>query len=137
MDNGRVLIKWGYNEYWLLPEGMKADQIRALVGSIKIQIDYESDKYYPSAMDQQIKIEIIGSDEISDFIVVCKREEYKLIAQEVKERIGDRKHRAIRFNKEKCFVGNERIDYIEDIADPSFDPEEIINNIVEMALAEK
>lgn len=140
-SNTRILIEFGYSDRFLLPAGTSADQMAVLANAVKIDESYSGPSrgsLCPSqTSNSKVKVYIISANEISKFVDEREgedaHEDYDIIIEEVKNRIGNKNHGVIRFRKKNIIVGDEEIDY-EDLANPETDPETIIDSIVSKAL---
>lgn len=135
----RIHIDAGYSGKFILPEGTSADAMAILVNAIPVEQTYCNGEYqtHPDPSKNKILMTIVNIENMRYFVDARSEDnhtEYDIIIDEVKSKIKDTKHAVIVFGSSSIKVGKTSIEY-KDLADPEVDPEVIISEIVDLALA--
>jgi len=129
----RIYVEFAYGKF-ILPEGTSADAMAILANAIPVETEYGGGKHHihPSCEGKNIEIKIISSDVIETLIDVRgdEHQDYDIIFDEVKSALANKKdHGVVIFGSNNIRAHNEKFEY-EDMANPDFDPEDLIKKIV-------
>lgn len=136
-SNTRILVEIGYTKF-VLPEGTSADAMAILANAVPVGVSYGRGKHHihPEHEDKKIDIRIIDAGDIETLLDLRGEDEhqdYDIIFNEVESALKGKDHGSVIFNSNRIEACDKRFEYA-DMADPEFDPQKLIGEIIEAAL---
>ena len=136
----RILLQCGYNKF-ILPEGTSADAISCITHAQQVDthsITYNENLYTESTEATTIELKIIKGDKIVKFIDNRGKEhrELDIIVDQVTKKLDQKKQKfPVIFGLTNIVVKDFKVEYKTiNLADPAFDPEQLINKIINLAM---
>lgn len=131
----KTILNFGYNHY-VLPDSIKIDAIKDIVDSIKINSEYHAGKkWWHKERVTEVELFIVSEkDFIDGFLNTMNDEnnndEFRKFVMESTMEKANKNHLDVIFKDTYILIGGSTTNWPEDIADPGFDPEEFIVDLI-------